>query len=44
MWFAAELALAAVNVTIIEKRPQRSPVSRGFTIHPPVAALVTTGC
>jgi 2-polyprenyl-6-methoxyphenol hydroxylase-like FAD-dependent oxidoreductase len=34
LWLAAELALAGIGVTVVEKRPRRSSASRGFTVHP----------
>jgi 2-polyprenyl-6-methoxyphenol hydroxylase-like FAD-dependent oxidoreductase len=34
LWLAAELRLAGVDVTVVEKRQERFPHSKGFTIHP----------
>jgi 2-polyprenyl-6-methoxyphenol hydroxylase-like FAD-dependent oxidoreductase len=34
LWLAAELRLAGVDVTVVEKRHERFPHSKGFTIHP----------
>ncbi|WP_053762676.1 FAD-dependent monooxygenase [Streptomyces sp. AS58] len=34
LWTAAELRLRGVDVTVIEQLPERSPHSKGFTIHP----------
>ncbi|MEU6341778.1 FAD-dependent monooxygenase [Streptomyces sp. NPDC046977] len=34
LWLAAELRLAGVDVTVVERREERFPHSKGFTIHP----------
>jgi 2-polyprenyl-6-methoxyphenol hydroxylase-like FAD-dependent oxidoreductase len=34
LWLGSELALAGVDVTILEERAQRDPISKGFTIQP----------
>ncbi|MGI5158499.1 FAD-dependent monooxygenase [Microbispora sp. CA-102843] len=34
LWLAAELRLAGVEVTVLERRAERDPHSKGFTIHP----------
>lgn len=34
LWLGSELALAGVEVTILEERVQRDPISKGFTIQP----------
>ena len=34
LWLGSELALAGVEVTILEAREQRDPISKGFTIQP----------
>lgn len=34
LWLAAELRMAGVDVTVVEKREERFPHSKGFTIHP----------
>jgi 2-polyprenyl-6-methoxyphenol hydroxylase-like FAD-dependent oxidoreductase len=33
LWLAAELQLGGANVVVLEKRDQRSPHSRAFTLH-----------
>jgi 2-polyprenyl-6-methoxyphenol hydroxylase-like FAD-dependent oxidoreductase len=34
LWTAAELRLRGVDVTVVERLPERSPYSKGFTVHP----------
>ncbi|GIH62765.1 putative aromatic compound monooxygenase YhjG [Microbispora siamensis] len=34
LWLAAELRLAGVEVTVLERRAERDPHSKGFTVHP----------
>lgn len=34
LWLGSELALAGVDVTLIEKRTERNPAARAFTNHP----------
>src|ERR1700754_4775376 len=34
LWLGSELALAGVDVTLIETRTERTPAARAFTNHP----------